>query len=60
MLEKLLCHMASVHREGVHDKTLQAQHYSICITIKKYHMEEQEQGNDIKMDLLVLPSALLL
>lgn len=52
--------MANVHLEGVDDKTLQAQHYSIRITIKKYHMEEQEQGNDIEMDLFVLYSALLL
>lgn len=58
MQEKLLSHMASVHLEGVHDKTVQAQHYSINTTIKKYHMKEQEQGNDTEMDLLVLNSAL--
>lgn len=52
--------MGSVHLEGVHDKTQHAQHYSICITIKKYHMEEQRYCNDMEMDLLVLYSAFLL
>jgi len=60
MKEKFLCLMASVHLEAVHEKTLQVQDYSIWITIKKYHMEEQDHSNDMEMDLLVLYSALLL